>query len=72
MYYEWVLENTTSVGNVTQYSTNCLQPGQLYYFELNADVSLTDPDEIINVYLSMGLLTMGKYLHILSISKKVF
>lgn len=58
------MENRASVGNTTQYKTNCvLQPGQLYYFEVVSNVSLTNPDEIMEVTSQRsGWLIMGMYL----------
>lgn len=49
----WIWEETMSVGNETQYRTNCtLQPGRLYAFQIQPNVSLTEPDEIIYGYSS--------------------
>nr|XP_022300335.1 uncharacterized protein LOC111108627 [Crassostrea virginica] len=52
----WIWEETMSVGNETQYRTNCtLQPGRLYAFQIQPNVSLTEPDEIIYGYSSDGI-----------------
>ena len=61
----WIWENTTSVGNTTQYRTNCvLQPGRLYSFEVGSNLSLSNLDvQIMNVY-NRQLIIMGMYLEI--------
>lgn len=54
-----------SVGNETQYRTNCtLQPGRQYIFQIQSNVSLTEPDEIIYEYSSNEIrIVMSKYFY---------
>lgn len=57
----WFFDEKVSVGIVTQYSTSCtLQPGRVYEFLISQNVSLTDPDETIEVFSSLyRLVVMG-------------
>lgn len=62
----WIWENTTSVGNTTQYRTNCvLQPGRLYSFEVGSNLSLSNLDvQILSEHSYSHLIIMGMYLEI--------
>lgn len=58
----WVLENTTSVGIVAEftYSQCILQPGRLFWFQIRSNVSLTDPYETFymdspSMYIILGM-----------------
>lgn len=54
----WLLDETVSVGIVTQYNTKCtLQPGCLYNFNVYQYVSLTDPDESILSIIGRTIVT---------------
>lgn len=61
--WQWFYEGLVSVGIITQYNTSCtLQSGRLYYFDIRQNVSLTDPDETIEVnqlYSLDRLVVMG-------------
>lgn len=61
--WQWFYEGLVSVGIITQYNTSCtLQSGRLYYFDIRQNVSLTDPDETIEVnqlYSFDRLVVMG-------------
>lgn len=59
--WQWFYEGLVSIGIITQYSTSCaLQSGRLYYFGIRPKVSLTDPDETIEVFSSLyRLVVMG-------------
>lgn len=56
----WFFDELVSVGIITQYSTGCtLQSGRLYFFGMSQNVSLTDPDETIEVYTLYRFVVMG-------------
>ncbi|XP_065942276.1 uncharacterized protein [Magallana gigas] len=64
---QWVLENTTSVGIVTEftYSRCILRPGRLFWFQIRSNVSLTDPYETFytdsySMYIILEPLPPGK------------
>lgn len=61
--WQWFYEGLVSVGIISQYNTSCtLQSGRLYYFDIRQNVSLTDPDETIEVnqlYSLDRLVVMG-------------
>lgn len=58
--FRWALDEKVSVGITTQYSTSCtLLPGRFYYFEISQNVSLTDPDETLEVYSLRSYIVMG-------------
>lgn len=62
-----LLEDTASVGIVTQYNTKCiLQPGRLYDFSIGQNVSLTDPYETF-WFSTFRYIIMGKNGYILVI-----
>lgn len=59
---QWVLENTTSVGIVAEftYSQCILRPGRLFLFQIRSNVSLTDPYETFytdsySMYMILGM-----------------
>lgn len=63
---QWVLEDTTSVGIVTEYTySKCsLQPGRLYRFYIRSNVSLTDPYETFYMDSNSRDVIMGMYWYI--------
>lgn len=57
--WQWFYEGLVSVGIITSCT---LQSGRLYYFDIRQNVSLTDPDETIEVnqlYSLDRLVVMG-------------
>lgn len=56
----WFFDKMVSLGIETEYTTSCsLHPGRLYAFNINQNVSLTDPDETIAVYSLYRYVVMG-------------
>lgn len=59
----WFFDKMVSLGIETEYTTSCsLHPGRLYEFNIYQNVSLTDPDETIEVnqlYSLDRLVVMG-------------
>lgn len=67
----WVLENTTSVGIVAEftYSQCILQPGRLFRFQIRSNVSLTDPYETFYMDSHSMYIILGMYWCILFLNK---
>lgn len=62
----WVLENTTSVGIVAEftYSQCTLRPGRLYRFRIRSNVSLTYPYETFYIDSYSRDIILGMYWYI--------
>lgn len=57
-------DEMVSVGIDTQYTTKCtLQPGRLYDFYIQQNVSLTDPDETFLLYSMWHYIITGMFFY---------